>query len=127
MSAEGDTSDQERIVVVQESLSVPEQCDRLVNDTAQSLVSILHGQEGVGDNVDSFLCNLTAKIETLLKNENRPSTSSHTNYPTASSVVSSGVNGGANFSDYSDTEPESPSLPQIKHSKPFFRRFSFRM
>ena len=126
MSAEGDTSDQERIVVVQESLTVSEQCDRLVNDTAQSLVSILHGQEGVSDHVDSFLSNLTANIKSILENENRPSTSSHTNEPTASSVVSSGVNGGANFSDYSDTEPESPSLPQIKHSKPFFRRFSFK-
>ena len=131
--SEAATDDEDTIIVVHKESSevnhnnnVSEQCDKLVLETSETLINILqdhHHQDSVGEIVDRFMVNLDTAVKNLLSQKNI----SLSRTPVSQPVI---INNGAHFSDYSDTEPESPGVPKIKHNttsnRPFFRRFSFK-
>lgn len=119
----------------EEDISVSEQCERLASVTAANLVEIClrkssenqtvaGSNEDIGLTVERFISSLNNHVKTQLSLHNRTlTTRTPGSQPTP---LDRRINGNCTFSDYSDTEPESPgTLAPAKH-RPFFRRFSFK-
>ena len=116
----------------EEAGTVSELCERLASITAANLIQIFLRQssgtrvssssdENIGQTVERFVTSLNNHVRTQLSQHNLTLTS---RMPGSEALAQ--VNGNCNFSDYSDTEPESQStLAPAKH-RPFFRRFSFK-
>ena len=113
--------------VAPEDAGVVQQCDTLAEVTAASLVHTLAqhttSQLSLGQVIERFRIRLDSHIRTQLEQQGLSDWA--TPLVTEAAPHPPARNGNCNFSDYSDTEPESPNAASVK-PKPFFRRFSFK-